>query len=199
MQTPPLKKIYEAPFDLHDKIIAHIETEIKNVESGGAGHIIAKLNALVEPEVIRALYKASCAGVFVDLIVRGICCLRPGVPGISDNIRVRSIIDRFLEHSRVYYFHANGDENVFCASADWMDRNFFQRVEVAFPISNKEIKRRLISDLDTYLRDNTQAWELQPDGSYLRVKPESDSESISAQSRLLSTLAEKPASSSPDL
>ena len=199
MQTPPLKKIYEAPFDLHDKIVAHIETEIKNVESGGAGHIIAKLNALVEPEVIRALYKASCAGVFVDLIVRGICCLRPGVPGISDNIRVRSIIGRFLEHSRVYYFHANGDENVFCASADWMDRNFFQRVEVAFPISNKEIKRRLISDLDIYLSDNTQAWELRSDGSYLRVKPESDSEAISAQSRLLSTLAEKPAPSSPDL
>ncbi|MDH3509361.1 MAG: polyphosphate kinase 1 [Gammaproteobacteria bacterium] len=190
MQTPPLKKIYEAPFDLHHKTIAHIENEINNVEAGGAGHIIAKLNALVEPEVIRALYKASCAGVFVDLIVRGICCLRPGVPGISDNIRVRSIVGRFLEHSRVYYFHANGAENVFCSSADWMDRNFFQRVEIAFPIENKEIKRRLIADLDIYLNDNTQAWELQADGSYLRLQPLPDAERTSAQSRLLSMLAE---------
>jgi len=190
MQTPPLKKIYEAPFDLHRKVIGHIENEIKNVESGGAGHIIAKLNALVEPELIQTLYKASCAGVFVDLIVRGICCLRPGIPGISDNIRVRSIVGRFLEHSRVYYFHANGDENVFCASADWMDRNFFQRVEIAFPITNKEIKRRLIADLDIYLNDNMQAWDLRPDGNYLRLKPMKDAEPISSQARLLDILAE---------
>ena len=199
MQTPPLRKIYEAPFNLHREIIAHIENEIKNVESGGAGHIIAKLNALVEPEVIQALYKASCAGVFIDLIVRGICCLRPGIPGISDNIRVRSIVGRFLEHSRVYYFHANGEENVFCSSADWMDRNFFQRVEIAFPISNREIKRRLIADLDIYLNDNTQAWDLQSDGNYLRLKPTKDSEPTSAQSRLLNMLAETTAAPSSDL
>jgi polyphosphate kinase len=199
MQTPPLKKIYEAPFDLHQKIIAHIETEIKNVESGGAGHIIAKLNALVEPEVIQTLYKASCAGVFIDLIIRGICCLRPGVPGISDNIRVRSIVGRFLEHSRVYYFYANGDEKVFCSSADWMDRNFFQRVEISFPIANKEIKRRLITDLDIYLSDNTHAWELQSDGSYMRLKPQMDSEPTSAQSRLLNMLTETTVSPQSDL
>ncbi len=199
MQTPPLKKIYEAPFDLHQKIIAHIETEIKNVESGGAGHIIAKLNALVEPEVIQTLYKASCAGVFIDLIIRGICCLRPGVPGISDNIRVRSIVGRVLEHSRVYYFYANGDEKVFCSSADWMDRNFFQRVEISFPIANKEIKRRLITDLDIYLSDNTHAWELQSDGSYMRLKPQMDSEPTSAQSRLLNMLTETTVSPQSDL
>ena len=190
MQTPPLNKVYEAPFDLHDKILAHIDNEIRNVEAGGAGHIIAKLNALVEPEIIRALYRASCAGVFVDLIVRGICCLRPGVPGISDNIRVRSIVGRFLEHSRVYYFHANGEENVYCSSADWMDRNFFQRVEIAFPILNRDIKRRLIADLDVYLTDNMQAWELQPDGGYRRIEPDVDSEPRSSQMQLLSTLAE---------
>ena len=126
----------------------------------------------------------------MDLIVRGICCLRPGVPGISDNIRVRSIVGRFLEHSRVYYFYSNGDENVFCASADWMDRNFFQRVEVAFPIADKKLKKRLIVDLDIYLSDNLQAWELQSDGSYKRLELQADAEPVSAQMRLLNTLAE---------
>ncbi|RLA27097.1 MAG: polyphosphate kinase 1, partial [Gammaproteobacteria bacterium] len=112
MPTPPLNKIFEAPFGLHKKILEHIETEIRNVAQGKTGHIIAKLNALVEPDIIAALYRASCAGVFIDLIVRGICCLRPGIPGVSDNIRVRSIIGRFLEHSRVYYFYANGEEQL---------------------------------------------------------------------------------------
>ena len=140
------------------------------MEAGGAGHIIAKLNALVEPEVIQALYRASSAGVMIDLIVRGICCLRPGIPGISDNIRVRSIVGRFLEHSRVYYFHANGDENLFCASADWMDRNFFRRIEVCFPISDATLKARILADLDANLLDNCQAWELRSDGSYQRAQ-----------------------------
>ncbi len=188
MQTPPLKKIYEAPFGLHQQILEHIETEIRNVETGGAGHIIAKLNALVEPDIIEALYRASCAGVFIDLIVRGICCLRPGIPGISDNIRVRSIIGRFLEHSRVYYFHANGEENIFCASADWMDRNFFLRIEVAFPIHNEEIKQRLITDLDMYLNDNIQTWELQNNGQYTRIRQEPDADPVSAQMNLLTSL-----------
>ena len=192
MQTPPLKRLYEAPFGLHQQILGHIEQEIRNVENGGAGHIIAKVNALVEPEVIQALYKASCAGVFIDLVVRGICCLRPGVPGVSDNIRVRSIIGRFLEHSRVYYFHANEEERVFCASADWMDRNFFRRVEIAFPIEDPEIKQRLIADLDLYLSDNLQAWELQADGTYRRLTPKADAEPTSSQARLLADLADAP-------
>ena len=190
MQTAPLKRIYEAPFNLHPQIIRHIEQEIRNVETGGTGHIIAKMNALVEPEVIQALYKASRAGVFVDLIVRGICCLRPGVPGVSDNIRVRSIVGRFLEHSRVYYFHSNGDEIVFCASADWMDRNFFSRVEIAFPIENPDIKRRLITDLDLFLSDNQQSWELQPDGTYYKSRPNVDADPSSAQTTLLTTLSD---------
>lgn len=190
MQTPPLTRISQAPFSLHDFVINSIEQEIANVERGGTGHIIAKLNALVEPEVIQALYRASCAGVFVDLIVRGICCLRPGIPGISENIRVRSIIGRFLEHTRVYYFHANGEEDIYCASADWMDRNFFRRVETSFPILSADIKKRLIADLDSYLNDNTGSWELRSDGSYHRVTP-GDAEPFSAQHWLLGQLAEK--------
>ena len=190
MPTPPLNKIYEAPFGLHEKILEHIETEIRNVEQGGAGHIIAKLNALVEPAVIAALYRASCAGVFIDLIVRGICCLRPGIPGVSDNIRVRSIVGRFLEHSRVYYFYSNGEEKLFCASADWMDRNFFRRIEVAFPINDDALRRRLISDLDTCLSDNIQAWELQSDGKYVRVSQDIDADPVSAQMHLLTTLTD---------
>jgi len=188
MQTPPLHKLCEAPFGLHEKILELIEAEIRNVEAGGAGHIIAKLNALVEPNVIEALYRASCAGVFIDLIVRGICCLRPGIPGVSDNIRVRSIIGRFLEHSRIYYFHANGKEKIFCSSADWMDRNFFRRIEVTFPILNDAHKRRIISDLDMHLSDNMQAWELQSGGEYVKVRPGADDAPLSAQSRLLTAL-----------
>lgn len=191
MQTPPLQKIYEAPFDLLDKIIEQIETEISNVKSGGTGHIIAKLNALVEPKVIESLYKASSAGVFIDLIVRGICCLRPGIPEVSENIKVRSIVGRFLEHSRVYYFHNNGEENVFCSSADWMDRNFFRRIEIAFPITEYALKRRLITDLDTMLNDNTHAWELQSDGTYNRIRAEAGEDLISAQSSLLEQLSDQ--------
>jgi polyphosphate kinase len=191
MQTGPLQRLHEAPFDLHGSIISHIDTEISNVAAGGAGHIIAKLNALVEPEVIRALYRASCGGVIVDLIVRGICCLRPGIPGISDNIRVRSIIGRFLEHSRLYYFHDNGEENLFCSSADWMDRNFFRRVEIAFPIMDPELKKRLTGDLDVYLGDNSQAWEMQPDGRYIRLQETNQIDVISAQDHLLATLTNK--------
>ena len=160
------------------------------MEAGGAGHIIAKLNALVEPEVIRALYRASCAGVMVDLIVRGICCLRPGIPGVSDNIRVRSIVGRFLEHSRVYYFHANGDELIFCSSADWMDRNFFRRVEVCFPVLSENLKARVIADLDLCLSDNCQAWELKADGGYRLARPAPGEELLSCQGQLLRQLAE---------
>jgi polyphosphate kinase len=190
MQTPPLRRLYEAPFNLHERILEHIDQEIRNVEAGGAGHIIAKLKALVEPGVIRALYRASCAGVMVDLIVRGICCLRPGIPGVSDNIRVRSIVGRFLEHSRVYYFHANGDEHIFCSSADWMDRNFFRRVEVCFPVQSENLKARVIADLDLCLSDNCQAWELRSNGAYRLVRPAPGDEPLSFQAQLLRNLAE---------
>jgi polyphosphate kinase len=190
MQTPPLNRLLHAPFQLHESLLAMIDREATNASAGGNGHIVAKLNALVEPEIIRALYKASSAGVLVDLIVRGICCLRPGVPGISDNIRVRSIVGRFLEHSRIYYFYANGDEEVFCSSADWMDRSVFRRVEIAYPILDSESKARLIGDLDLYLSDNTNAWQLMPDGSYRRLSPRAGERPLSAHDSLLERLAE---------
>ncbi len=190
MRTPPLRRLHQAPFTLHRDILDLIEAEIANVAAGGNGHIIAKLNALVEPEVIRALYRASAAGVVVDLVVRGICCLRPGIPGVSDNIRVRSIVGRFLEHSRVYYFHANGDERVMLASADWMERNFFRRVEICFTITDEAHKARLLADLDTCLDDNCQAWELRPDGRYELARPATNEIPQAAQLMLLRQLAE---------
>ncbi len=190
MRTPPLKRLHEAPFTLHKDILALIEQEITNVAAGGNGHIVAKLNALVEPEVIRALYRASGAGVMVDLIVRGLCCLRPGIPGVSDNIRVLSIVGRFLEHSRVYYFHANGDEHVMLASADWMERNFFRRVEICFSVEDEDLKARLLADLDLCLTDNSEAWELGPDGRYDLLRPAGNEPVQAAQATLLRQLSE---------
>jgi polyphosphate kinase len=192
MQTPPLRRLYAAPFALHRELLAQIEQEIRNVAAGGNGHIIVKLNALVEPEIIRALYRASASGVMVDLIVRGLCCLRPGIRGVSDNIRVVSIVGRFLEHSRVYYFHANGEEKIYLASADWMERNFFRRVEICFTVLDPVLKARLIGDLDTYLSDTTQAWELQPDGHYSLLVPGPDAPGVTAQLALLRQLGENP-------
>lgn len=189
MKTPELKLLSQSPFDLHANLLGLINRETRHAENGGTGHIIAKINAITEPEVIRALYKASMAGVFVDLIVRGICCLRPGIPGISENIRVRSIVGRFLEHTRCYYFHNNGGEQLYCASADWMDRNLLRRIEVMFPIRDPVMKARLVGDLDTYLADNTQSWGLKADGKYERLKS-GDDEPASAQTTLLRQLAE---------
>ncbi|MGD8324205.1 MAG: polyphosphate kinase 1, partial [Gammaproteobacteria bacterium] len=191
MKTSTLNLIAQSPFNLHQQLIEKIRREIENVRSGGNGHIIAKLNALVEPEIIEMLYAASQAGVMIDLIVRGLCCLRPGVAGLSENIRVRSIIGRFLEHTRCYYFHNNGDMEVYCASADWMDRNFFRRIEVMFPILDPGIRQRLISDLDTYLDDNTQAWALDGDGDYHRIRPDPGEPANSAQTSLLNQLADR--------
>jgi polyphosphate kinase len=149
------------------------------------------MNALVEPQIIQALYQAAMAGVKVDLIVRGICALRPGIRGVSENIHVRSIIGRFLEHSRVYYFLNDGDSELYCSSADWMERNFFRRIEVGFPIENPIHRNRILEDLETYLSDNTGAWELQSDGSYRRLMP-NDSTAVNAQSVLLQRYAESP-------
>jgi polyphosphate kinase len=185
-----LNLLSQSPFNLHDRLLALIRRETRNATAGGTGHIIAKLNALVEPEVIRALYEASNAGVYIDLIVRGICCLRPGVPGVSENIRVRSIVGRFLEHSRCYYFHNGGNEEVYCASADWMDRNFFRRIELMFPILDETMKTRIMADLDTYLADNVQSWELLADGRYVQLPRAPGSEPLAAQLTLLRQLAE---------
>lgn len=190
-ETPPLKKLVQAPFGLHEHLLNMIEQETNNVNTGGTGHIVAKLNALTEPEIIQALYRASCAGVMIDLIVRGVCCLRPGLPGISDNIRVRSIVGRFLEHSRVYFFYANGEEKLYCASADWMDRNVFRRVEVCFPIDDPAMRKRMIADLDLYIQDNSGAWELQADGSWIKITAEPGEDSICMQKDMLANLADQ--------
>lgn len=174
-----LKHLWQAPFTLQSKIIAAIKAESEAARAGNKARIIAKMNSLLEPETIAALYEASQAGVKVDLIVRGVCALRPGVAGLSENIRVRSIIGRFLEHHRVFYFHAGGEEQVYLSSADWMDRNFFRRIELAFPILDRKLKRRVIVEgLLTYLADNQEAWEMNGDGDFHprragRAKPRS--------------------------
>lgn len=185
-----LKKLLPSPFTLHEALLAKIGRETQHAQHGRPGRIIAKMNALVEPHIIQALYQASQAGVEIDLIVRGMCSLRPGLAGISDHIRVRSIIGRFLEHTRVYYFGNGGEPDVFCSSADWMDRNLFRRVEVCFPIIQADLKQRLIDDLATYLTDNTQAWLMQADGNYLRATP-GMAAPLSAQGDLLQRLAEQ--------
>ena len=182
-----LNKILHAPFTLHQELIKKIKREAKNAEDGKPARIIAKMNSLVEPQIIRALYEASSEGVKIHLIVRGICCLRPGVKDLSENIQVRSIVGRFLEHTRVYYFENGGDPEIYCASADWMDRNFFRRVEVCFPIEQKPLRERIKKELDYYLRDNMQAWELQPDGSYIRLATQGKTR-FSAQLGLLETI-----------
>ena len=167
-----LKHLWQAPFTLHKQILRAIQGEIQQAQNGAKGRIIAKMNALLEPEVIAALYEASKAGVEIDLIVRGICALRPGIPGVSDNIRVRSVVGRFLEHSRVFYFHAGGAENVYLSSADWMDRNFFRRVEICFPVLDPKLKKQVIAEgLKPYLDDNSQAWEMDPEGRYQLCTP----------------------------
>jgi polyphosphate kinase len=165
-----LKLLLQSPFTLHETMMALIAAEAENARKGQKARIMAKMNSLLEPEIINALYDASRAGVKVDLVVRGACALRPGVPGMSEHLRVRSIIGRFLEHSRVFYFHAGGEDKVYLSSADWMDRNFFRRVEIAFPILDKTLKRRVISESFTIaLRDNQRAWRGLPDGTYAKV------------------------------
>ena len=167
-----LKKLLHAPFTLHETLMSFIEDEITHAKAGKRAHIIVKVNALTERRLIDKLYDASQAGVKIELILRSICCLRPQVPGLSDNITVRSVIGRFLEHTRIYYFYNNGDERLYCASADWMDRNLFHRVEVAFPIENKKLSEQIFQDgLVNYLNDNVQAWALENTGKWQQVRP----------------------------
>jgi polyphosphate kinase len=187
-----LKHLWQSPFTLHKQIMRAIHNEAQNAQNGKKGRIIAKMNALLEPETIAALYEASKSGVEIDLIVRGVCALKPGIPGVSENIRVRSIVGRFLEHTRIFFFHNDGAESVYLSSADWMDRNFFRRVETCFPVLDAKLKKRVVSEgLKPYLEDNCQAWEMDAEGRYhlrspRRGKPQA------AQEVLLELLARPP-------
>jgi polyphosphate kinase len=165
-----LKHLLHSPFTLHKGLLAKIEREGEHAKAGKPARIIAKFNALNEPEVIETLYAASCDGVQIDLIVRGACTLRPGIPGVSENIRVRSIVGRFLEHSRVYWFQNDDSPEIYCSSADWLYRNLLRRVETCFPILDPSLAARVFDEsLQNYLTDNTQSWQLESDGSYTRV------------------------------
>ncbi len=180
-----VKKILHSPFNMHRKIVKLIQKQTELARNGKPALIRARMNSLNEPQIIEALYEASNAGVKVDLLIRGICSLRPGVPNVSENIRVVSVIGRFLEHSRVYAFGAEGDVELYLSSADWMPRNMFHRVEVAVPVLDDELRARALSEsIDNYFRDTGFAWQLRSDGSYQRVKPAVGEEIFSAQSEL---------------
>jgi polyphosphate kinase len=188
-QSPRLRRLVQAPFKLHSTLLGLIDREIAQAQAGKTARIIAKLNALVDPQIIEALYRASGAVVQIDLIVRGICALRPGVAGLSENIRVRSIVGQFLEHSRVYWFENGGRNQLLLASADWMERNFFRRIEVAFPIQLARHRSRVRADLDSYLADTVNAWQLQPDGQYVRAGVTESAPAFDAQATLLQRYA----------
>ncbi len=181
-----VSKLLHAPFTLHDSLMKFIDDEIKHAKAGKKAHIIVKVNALTERKLIDKLYDASQAGVKIDLILRSMCCLRPQVKGLSENINVRSVVGRFLEHTRVYYFYNNGDERLYCGSADWMDRNLFYRVEVAFPIEDKKLFKEVYENgLISYLNDNMQAWELDGNGNWSPCSPKEGEEPYIAQQELL--------------
>jgi polyphosphate kinase len=175
------RKVLVAPVNLRDRMLELIQREAEHQRNGGQGRIVAKMNSLVDPQIIRALYEASQAGVQIDLVVRGICCLRPGLEGISDNIRVISIIGRFLEHSRIFYFHNDGDSEVLIGSADWMSRNLDRRVEAVVSIEDPSLAQDLQEMLGVMLADNRQAWELQSDGRYVQRRPTSEQPERSSQ------------------
>jgi polyphosphate kinase len=185
-ELPQWRKLVVAPSRMQGFMIEKLEREAALQRDGGEGRVIAKINGLLEPAVVQALYRASQAGVRIDMICRGVCALRPGLPGISENIRVISIVDRFLEHSRIFYFGNGGDAEVYIGSADWMDRNLSRRVEVVFPIEQPDLKHRLIEEiLATSLNDNVKARELLPDGSYQRVKPQPGQPRVRSQDKFL--------------
>jgi polyphosphate kinase len=182
------RKLLVAPINLRQRFQQLIEREIEHHQRHGGGHMVLKMNALVDPEIIRLLYRASIAGVKVDLLVRGVCCLRPGVPGVSENIRVISIVGRFLEHSRIYYFrnNGNGEEQIYVGSADLMPRNLNRRVEILFPIEEARVIRFLRDEvLEVYLSDNVKAREMRPDGTYVRLPVAKGEPRISSQDVLL--------------
>ena len=184
-----LHHLWQSPFTLHANVVAAIRNEARIASEGRAAHIIAKMNALLEPDTIEALYAASQAGVRIELVVRGVCALRPGIAGLSENIRVRSIVGRFLEHHRIFYFRNDGRDDVYLSSADWMDRNFFRRIELCFPVLEPKLKARVIQEgLQCALADNTQSWAMQSDGSYVRNLP--DDRPRNVQEELLRSLAD---------
>jgi polyphosphate kinase len=188
-----LKHLWLAPFTMHDRLLEAIRREARHAREGRPAKIVAKMNGLLDDAVIRALYAASQAGVEIDLIVRGVCALRPGIAGLSENIRVRSIVGRFLEHSRIWYFANAGADDVWLSSADWMGRNLFRRIEVAFPVRDRELKARVVAEgLKPYLADNRDAWELRADGTYVRAKGNRRSRPKAAQDVLVALLAEAP-------
>ncbi len=187
-----LVHLWQSPFTLHSQVLKSIQNEIKLAKAGKVAHIIAKMNALLEPEIIQALYEASKAGVKIELIIRGVCALRPGVVGLSENITVRSIIGRFLEHTRIFYFRNDLAHDVYLSSADWMDRNFFRRIEACFPLLDPRLKKRVIEEgLKIYLQDNCQAWDMNSEGGW--TLKTTRGEMKCAQGMLLSSLAGKPA------
>ncbi|RCJ42221.1 RNA degradosome polyphosphate kinase [Nostoc minutum NIES-26] len=179
------REVLVAPVNMRDRFLALIHREIENVKNGFSGRIVAKMNSLVDPQIIATLYEASRTGVQIDLIVRGICCLRPGLKDISENIRIISIIGRFLEHSRIFYFHNNGQEEIYIGSADWMRRNLDRRVEVITPVKDQDIAKDLQEILGILLADNRQAWDLQPDGSYIQRRPGDDCPEANSQQTLI--------------
>ena len=184
-----LNHLWVAPFDLQKELVKAIRNETRVASEGRPAQIIAKMNALQDESIIAALYEASQAGVKIDLIVRGACVLRPGVPGLSEHVRVRSIVGRFLEHSRIFFFRNDGANDVHLASADWMNRNLFRRVEVAFPVLDQQLKKRVVDEgLKPYLKDNQNAWELDGDGRYQRKKPTARQQPFSAQMHLMQLL-----------
>ena len=183
-----LNKLLQSPFTLHSGLIEKIEREILHAKNGKPAKIIIQVNAIVEEKSIQALYRASQAGVVVKLIVRGVCCLKPGILGVSENIEVRSIIGRFLEHARVYAFENGGEWEVFASSADLMNRNMFRRVEICFPIENKKLQNRVLQNLNLYLKDNTQSWLLQSNGNYQQLKKADTEEPFQAQAELMREL-----------
>ncbi|MEO0491447.1 MAG: RNA degradosome polyphosphate kinase, partial [Cyanobacteria bacterium J06659_2] len=179
-----------APVNLRSQMVLLIRREIDHCRAGRAGKIIAKMNSLVDPEIIKTLYEASQAGVEIDLIIRGICCLRPGIPGVSDHIRVISVVGRLLEHSRIFYFYNDGEETMLIGSADWMPRNLDRRVEAVVPVEDPAMLAELKTILGITLADNRQAWELQSNGEYQQRHPGEDEPDLGSQRLLMERATE---------
>ena len=174
------RKLLIAPVNIRERFLSLINREIDHARNGGTGRIVAKMNSLVDSEIIAKLYEASQVGVSIDLIVRGICCLRPGVKGVSENIKVISIVGRFLEHSRIFYFYNSGQDEVYIGSADWMPRNLNRRVEAITPVEDQRLAKDLQEILGIMLSDNRQAWDLQADGQYIQRHPAKNAPELNA-------------------